>query len=99
NPTVDDISKILGSVGIEVDAEKAKKVVDELNGKDIDEVIRVSSEKLASVPSGGEIVTAPADGGPAGGAPAAAPEVKESKKEEKKEEFESEDDMGFSLFD
>ncbi|RWS16083.1 60S acidic ribosomal protein P2-like protein [Dinothrombium tinctorium] len=43
NPTVDDISKILGSVGIEVDADKAKKVVDELKGKDIDEVIRKGS--------------------------------------------------------
>lgn len=39
SPAAGDIEKILGSVGIESDAEKLKKVISELNGKSIDEVI------------------------------------------------------------
>ncbi|RWS25767.1 putative 60S acidic ribosomal protein P2-like protein [Leptotrombidium deliense] len=100
NPSVDDISKILGSVGIEVDADKAKKVVSELSGKDIAEIIKKGSEKLASVPSGGGAVAAAPAAGGAGGAPAPAGGKAEAKKEEKKESEESEDDdMGFGLFD
>lgn len=39
SPASADLEKILGSVGIEADAEKLKKVISELNGKSIDEVI------------------------------------------------------------
>lgn len=38
-PSQTDIEKILSSVGIEADAEKLKKVISELNGKSIDELI------------------------------------------------------------
>lgn len=99
NPSEADISKILGSVGIEVDAEKVKKVISELTGKNIEEVIAKGSEKLASVPSGGGAVAVSA-GAPAAAGGAADSPKKESKKEEKKEESEEEDDdMGFGLFD
>lgn len=39
SPAAADIEKILGSVGIEADGEKLKKVIGELNGKSIDELI------------------------------------------------------------
>lgn len=39
SPSQNDIEKILSSVGIETDAEKLKKVISELNGKSIDELI------------------------------------------------------------
>lgn len=39
NPSVDDLSRILSSVGIEVDNERASKVVAELKGKKIEDVI------------------------------------------------------------
>lgn len=39
SPAAADVEKILGSVGIETDAEKLKKVISELNGKNIEEVI------------------------------------------------------------
>lgn len=39
SPSQNDIEKILSSVGIEADAEKLKKVISELNGKSIDELI------------------------------------------------------------
>merc|ERR1712048_1392463 len=89
-PDADAIKAILSSVGVDADEEKLGKVISELSGKNIDEVLAEGKEKLASVPSGG---AAPAAGA-AGGAAEEAP-----KEEEKKEESESEDDdMGFDLF-
>ncbi|KAL1924764.1 ribosomal protein P2 [Calcarisporiella thermophila] len=93
NPTADDIKKILSTVGIEADEERLSKLLSELEGKDVNELISQGKEKLASVPTGGAV----AAGGAAGGA---APAAQEEKKEEKKEEEEEEDeDMGFGLFD
>ncbi|XP_018326621.1 60S acidic ribosomal protein P2 [Agrilus planipennis] len=97
SPTAADIEKILGSVGIESDSEKLKKVISELNGKSVDELIAQGREKLSSMPAGGG--AAPVAAAAAVEAPKVE-EKKEAKKEEKKEESESEDeDMGFGLFD
>ncbi len=89
-----NIKKLLDVVGVDCDAEKAKLVVKELAGKDVEELIAAGQEKLASVPSGGGAAAAPAAAAAGGAAPAAA---KEEKKEEPEEE--SDDDMGFGLFD
>ncbi|XP_026756552.1 60S acidic ribosomal protein P2 [Galleria mellonella] len=95
-PVAADVEKILSSVGIEADTEKLKKVIAELNGKSVEELIAQGREKLSSMPVGG---AAPAAAGGAAPAAAAAEEKKEEK-ETKKEESESEDeDMGFGLFD
>ncbi|XP_063388523.1 large ribosomal subunit protein P2 isoform X2 [Cydia fagiglandana] len=95
NPAASDLEKILSSVGIEADAEKLKKVIAELAGKSIEELIAAGREKLSSMPSG---AAAPAAAAAAAAPAAAAAEKKE--KETKKEESESEDeDMGFGLFD
>uniref|UniRef100_A0A0D9UXS2 60S acidic ribosomal protein P2A n=1 Tax=Leersia perrieri TaxID=77586 RepID=A0A0D9UXS2_9ORYZ len=98
NPTAEDLTTILESVGCEIDDERMELLLSQVSGKDITELLAAGREKFASVPSGGGGVAvaaaAPASGG-AGGAPAA-----EAKKEEKAEEKEeSDDDMGFSLFD
>jgi large subunit ribosomal protein LP2 len=101
NPNSADIEKILSSVGIEAEGEKLKKVISELNGKNIEELITVGRAKLATMPAGGGGAAPAAGGGSAApaAAAAAAPE-KEEKKVEKKVESESEDDdMGFGLFD
>ncbi|XP_029990838.1 60S acidic ribosomal protein P2 [Sphaeramia orbicularis] len=100
NPSAKDIKAILGSVGIEADDERLNKVISELNGKDINEVMNSGLSKLASVPAGGAVAApAAAAGGGAAGA-GAAPAAAEEKKEEKKEESEeSDEDMGFGLFD
>ncbi|KAJ8711526.1 hypothetical protein PYW07_008768 [Mythimna separata] len=96
SPAAADVEKILSSVGIEADGEKLKKVISELNGKSVEELIEQGREKLSSMPAGG---AAPAAAGGAAPAAAAAEEKKEEK-ETKKEESESEDeDMGFGLFD
>ena len=98
SPTVENLKKILGSVGIETDTEKAEKVVKELTGKDIAEVIAKGSEKLASVPSGGGAASAAAPAAGAGAAAADSPK-KDDKKAKKEESEEEDDDMGFGLFD
>ncbi|XP_013115839.1 large ribosomal subunit protein P2 [Stomoxys calcitrans] len=97
NPKNADIEKILSSVGIEADNERLTKVVKELNGKSVEELIASGREKLSSMPVGGGAAAAPAA---AGGADAGG-KKEEAKKEEKKVESESEedDDMGFALFD
>ncbi|KAL0978775.1 hypothetical protein UPYG_G00175010 [Umbra pygmaea] len=96
SPSSKDIKNILGSVGIEAESERLDKVVNELNGKNINEVMNSGLSKLASVPAGGAVAAAPAASAP-GAAPAAAEEKKEEKKEESEEG--SDDDMGFGLFD
>ena len=102
SPTAADLKKILDSVGIEAENDRLDKVVKELTGKNVTEVIAEGSKKLASVPSGGG-APAPAAGGTApnvaatgggGGSPA-----KEDKKAKNEESEEEDDDMGFGLFD
>merc|ERR1711976_785646 len=86
SPKEADLKKILSSVGVDADADSLKKVISELSGKSIDDVIAAGKEKLASVPSGG---------GAAAGGDAPAEEKKEEKKEESEEE--EDDDIGFGL--
>ncbi|WFC94619.1 60S acidic ribosomal protein P2 [Malassezia brasiliensis] len=93
NPSAEDITKLLSTVGIEADSERLEKLMSELNGKDISALIAEGQEKLASVPSGGAVAAAPAAGGAAAGE---APKEEEKKEEEKEE---SDEDMGFGLFD
>ncbi|KAI9440651.1 hypothetical protein H4582DRAFT_2110762 [Lactarius indigo] len=95
SPTAADITKVVESVGIEVDKQRVKLLLSELDGKDINALIAEGSSKLASVPSGGGAVAAASASG--GGAAPAAAEAKEEEKKEEKEE--SDDDMGFGLFD
>ncbi|XP_005102846.1 60S acidic ribosomal protein P2 [Aplysia californica] len=98
SPSAAQIEKILSSVGIEAESDKINKIIGELKGKDLEELIAEGSKKLASVPSGGGAVAAAPAGGAAPAAGGAAPA--EAKKEEKKDESEeSDDDMGFGLFD
>jgi large subunit ribosomal protein LP2 len=52
-PTNADLEKILSSVGIEVDATRVTKIIGELKGKSIDELIAQGREKLSSMPTGG----------------------------------------------
>ncbi|XP_034359010.1 large ribosomal subunit protein P2 isoform X2 [Arvicanthis niloticus] len=98
SPTAKDIKKILDSVGIEADDDRLNKVISELNGKNIEDVIAQGVGKLASVPAGGAVAVcaAPGSAAPAAGSAPAAEEKKDEKKEESEE---SDDDMGFGLFD
>ncbi|KAH8701125.1 60s acidic ribosomal protein-domain-containing protein [Talaromyces proteolyticus] len=95
SPSASDIKGVLESVGIDADEERLEKLLSELDGKDIQELIAEGSTKLASVPSGGAGGGAAAAAGGAAAGDAAAPA--EEKKEE--EEEVSDEDMGFGLFD
>ncbi|XP_034536906.1 ribosomal protein, large P2, like [Notolabrus celidotus] len=99
NPASKDIKKILESVGIEADDTRLDKVITELSGKNVNDVIASGYGKLASMPASGAVAAASSAGAGSGGA--AAPAAAEEKKEEKKEESEEDsgDDMGFGLFD
>merc|ERR1712013_425466 len=88
-PDAASIKAILGSVGVDADEEKMNKVISELSGKAIADVLAEGKETLASVPSGGGAAAAAAGG--AEDAPAA-----EAKKESSSEE--EDEDMGFGLF-
>ena len=95
NPSANDIKAILSSVGVEADTEALKLVIDQLKGKNVEELIEEGMGKLASMPAGGG-AAAPAAAAGSGGGDAGAP-AKEEKKEEPEEE--SDDDMGMGLFD
>ncbi|KAL4910424.1 60s acidic ribosomal protein-domain-containing protein [Aspergillus multicolor] len=94
SPAASDIKEVLSSVGIDAEDERLEKLISELSGKDINELIAEGTTKLASVPSGGAGGAA-APAAAAGGA--AAAEAPAAEKEEEKEE--SDEDMGFGLFD
>ena len=75
-PNKAKITAILESVGIQVDEKAVDALLEKLNGKNIEELIKEGSEKLAVVGGGG-----------AAAAPAASAAT-ENKEEEKKEEEE-----------
>ncbi|KAH0261298.1 hypothetical protein KCU91_g14101, partial [Aureobasidium melanogenum] len=68
SPSAEDIKSVLSSVGVDAEGERLDKLISELSGKNIQELISEGSAKLASVPSGG----AAAAGGAAPAAGAAA---------------------------
>ena len=82
------------AVGVESDAVAVAKLLKEVEGKDITEVIAAGREKLSSVPSGGAVAASSGGAAAAAGGGAAAAPVKEEVVEE-----EEDADMGFSLFD
>jgi len=99
NPTEADVKKILSSVGIDADAESLKKVVSQLKGKNLDDLMAEGRKKLASMPAAGAAPAAAAAAPAAAGAPAGkAAEAPKAKEKEPEEEPEDED-MGFGLFD
>jgi len=79
SPSASDVKTVLSAVGIEADDSRLDKLIAELKGKSVNELIAEGSSKLASVPSGGGGGGAAPSAG--GAAPAAA--AAEEKKEEK----------------
>ncbi|KAG7824942.1 hypothetical protein KL909_001234 [Ogataea angusta] len=92
SPSAADVTKVLESVGIEVESEKLDKLIAEFEGKSVEELIAEGTEKMSSVPTGAP--AAAAASGAAAGAPEAAAEEAAAEEEE-----EEDDDMGFGLFD
>ncbi len=97
SPSAKDVKAILSSVGVEEDADALNTVIEQLKGKNLEELLEEGKEKLSSMPcgGGGAAAAAPAAAAGGGGGAAAAPAA--AKKEEPEEE--SDDDMGMGLFD
>ena len=92
-PSAADVKKILSSVGVEVDGERLNKVISELEGKDVNEVIAAGSKKLAKFGGGAAVAGAAAGGAAAGGAAEEA-----AAEEEKVEEEEADLGGGMDMF-
>jgi len=99
NPADADIKKILSSVGIDADADSTKKVVSQLKGKNLEELMAEGRKKLSSMPAAGPAPVTAAAPAAAAGAPAKAAEKAKEAAKPKEEEPEEEEDMGFGLFD
>ena len=93
SPDAAAVKKVLAAGGVEADDAALTKVISELNGKNINDLVEAGQKKLASVPSGG----GGGGGGGGGAAPAAAAAPAAKAAAPPKEE--EEEDMGFSLFD
>ena len=65
SPSAADVTNVLSQAGVEVDTERLEKLIAELAGKDINELVELGKEKLMPVGSGG------GGGGGAAAAPAA----------------------------
>ncbi|KAK8895364.1 Structural constituent of ribosome [Tritrichomonas musculus] len=52
NPTIEDLQRIIESVGIEFDHKKGEEIINKLTGKNINEVIEDGKSKLSVVSNG-----------------------------------------------
>jgi large subunit ribosomal protein LP2 len=96
NPTAADVKHVLAAVDAKVNDEALNKLIGELKGKNLEQLIAEGTKKMASV----SVAAAPAGGAAPAAAGAAAPAAGGKKEEAKKApEPEEEEDMGFSLFD
>jgi len=100
-PDVSAVQKILKSVGANVEDSQVEKLLKELEGKNINEVLETGKKQLASVPStGASSSTGKQDAGKKEEKKEVKKEEKkvEKKEEKKKSEEESGGDIGFGLF-
>uniref|UniRef100_A0A3B4YHF6 Large ribosomal subunit protein P2 n=1 Tax=Seriola lalandi dorsalis TaxID=1841481 RepID=A0A3B4YHF6_SERLL len=84
NPEAKDIKKILESVGIEADDTRLDKVIAELKGKNVNEVITTGYSKLASMPAGGAVAAVASSAAAGSGGAAALLQLRRRRKRRKK---------------
>lgn len=88
--TLNFLSNVI--VGADAEEELIKLLLEEVKGKDFNELLASGREKMSAVSGGGAAVAVAA--APAGGAGGAAPAA-EAKEEKKVEEKEESDDVSF----
>jgi large subunit ribosomal protein LP2 len=91
HPTVQDIEKILKSVGAGFDNSRAQELVNQLSDRKLEEVIAEGSAKFASVPTGVSM--------PSVAAHSEVPAAKAEEPKATKPQQQEPEDMGFSIFD
>ncbi|QPG75225.1 hypothetical protein FOA43_002575 [Brettanomyces nanus] len=94
NPTAEEITSLLESVGADVEQDKITLLLSSIKGKAVDELIAQGAQKLSALPAGGAATT-----GGAASKEGSAAAGDEDKEDESAEEEESDDDMGMGLFD
>lgn len=52
DPKSADLEKIMGSVGVDFDSAAADKLINDLSGKDLAEIMLAGREKMSAMPSG-----------------------------------------------
>lgn len=65
SPSAEDVTTLLGTAGIEVDESRLTSLLADLEGKSLDELIKLGREQLCSMGGGGG--AAPAAAAPAAG--------------------------------
>jgi len=90
SPSADDVTTALKSVGIEADSEALDRLIADLEGKDLTELLEAGKEMLAKFGGGG--------GGGAAAGGAAGGDDAEEKAEEKEEEEEMDLGGGMDMF-
>lgn len=96
NPSEKDLKKILSSVGIEFNEEESKRFLEEVKKyNSMSELINKGLSKFASMPA---VSSSSAASGPAASA-AKTGGSKEAAAPQKVEKEESDEEMGFGLFD
>ena len=88
--TVDEITAVVAAAGGEADADAAAKLVSDMEGKNVDEVLASGMERMKDVPMGG--------GGGGGGGGAAGGAAEAEAEEEKVEEEEMDLSGGMDMF-
>ena len=96
SPSEADLTKVLEAGKVEVDKSAVSKLVAELKGKDVYEVIEQGKAKLTSVPVSSGPRSAPSGGSSSGGAAAAS--SSSAPAEDKKPESDAEESEGVSFF-
>ena len=91
SPTADDVSAALSSVGVEADSESLDRLIADMEGKDLEEVLESGKGMLAKFGGGG-------GGGGGGGAAAGGDAAAEEEEEEKVEEEEMDVGGGMDMF-
>ena len=84
SPSKDDITKSLSSVGVAVDDARLDKMIADLEGKDLNELLESGKALLTTFGSGGG--GGGGGGGGSGGGDASAPAAEAAKEPEKEEE-------------
>ena len=91
SPSASDIKTALSTVGVEVDDANLSKLLADLEGKNIDELIEAGKPMIVKLGGGG-------GGGGGGGAAGASDAAVEEKEEEKEEEEEMDMAGGIDMF-
>ena len=96
--SADEVKAVLQAAGCSVDDEQLTKLLGDVEGKDINEILSAGASKIQDVPFGGGGGVGGGGGGGGGDAGATGAAAAEAKPEEKEEEEEMDLGGGMDMF-